>query len=296
MSKLFQKIYDQSINNPEKFWQEASNDIFWFKKPTKILNKSNPPFYKWFEDGVTNTCYNALDIHIDQGRGKKTALIYDSPITGNKSQFSYEELRSKVSKFAGALKDQGVTKEYTSARLNSKFAFTYGRIEVKAKIPEGQGTWPAIWMLSKDIDEPGAYFAQEFGTTAWPDGGEIDILEHWGNNPNYAQSAIHSRSSFGGTVNHGGQSVATMTSDFHVYSLDWSADKMVFAVDGIEHYTYQPETKNDQTWPFDSDQYLLLNFAIESSIDTNFKEGNLDVDFVRIYDQSNTLIWSDEFD
>jgi propionyl-CoA synthetase len=102
--KTFQKIYDQSINNPEKFWQEASNDIFWFKKPTKILNKSNPPFYKWFEDGVTNTCYNALDIHIDQGRGKKTALIYDSPITGNKSQFSYDELRSKVSKFAGASK------------------------------------------------------------------------------------------------------------------------------------------------------------------------------------------------
>ena len=96
MSEKFKKIYDQSIKNPEKFWQEASDDIFWFKKPTKILNKSNPPFYKWFEDGVTNTCYNALDIHIDQGRGKKTALIYDSPITGNKSQFTYEELKSKV--------------------------------------------------------------------------------------------------------------------------------------------------------------------------------------------------------
>ena len=80
MSEKFQSIYENSIKNPEKFWQEASEDIFWFKKPTKILNKSNPPFYKWFEDGVTNTCYNALDIHIDQGRGQKTALIYDSPI------------------------------------------------------------------------------------------------------------------------------------------------------------------------------------------------------------------------
>ena len=110
MSKKFIEIYEQSIKNPENFWQEASNDIFWFKKPTKILNKSNPPFYKWFEDGVTNTCYNALDIHIDQGRGKKTALIYDSPITGNKSQYTYEELRSKVSKFAGALTNQGVSK------------------------------------------------------------------------------------------------------------------------------------------------------------------------------------------
>ena len=110
MSNKFNKIYQESINNPEKFWQEASNDIFWFKKPTKILNKSNPPFYKWFEDGVTNTCYNALDFHIDQGKGNKTALIYDSPITGTKNKFTYDELRSKVSKFAGALSNQGVAK------------------------------------------------------------------------------------------------------------------------------------------------------------------------------------------
>ena len=110
MSDKFSKIYNQSIKNPENFCQEASNDIFWFKKPTKILNKSNPPFYKWFEDGVTNTCYNALDIHIDQGNGKRTALIYDSPITGHKNEFTYEELRSKVSKFAGALQNQGVNK------------------------------------------------------------------------------------------------------------------------------------------------------------------------------------------
>ena len=110
MSDKFNKIYEKSIKEPENFWKEAADDIFWFKKPTKILNKSNPPFYKWFEDGVTNTCYNTLDIHIDQGKGNKTALIYDSPITGNKSKFTYEELRSKVSKFAGALVNQGVKK------------------------------------------------------------------------------------------------------------------------------------------------------------------------------------------
>ena len=110
MSNKFKDLYKKSIENPEIFWQEASKDIFWFKEPTKILNKSNAPFYKWFEDGVTNTCYNALDIHIDQGNGKRTALIYDSPITGNKSKFTYEELKSKVSRFAGALENQGVKK------------------------------------------------------------------------------------------------------------------------------------------------------------------------------------------
>ena len=95
MSKKFNDIYQNSLKNPESFWQEVSNDIFWFKKPTKILNKSNPPFYKWFEDGVTNTCYNALDIHIDQGRGDKLALIYDSPITGNKKKIYLQRIKRK---------------------------------------------------------------------------------------------------------------------------------------------------------------------------------------------------------
>ena len=110
MTTKYNEIYQSSINNPEKFWQEISEDIFWFKKPTKVLNKFNPPFYKWFEDGVTNTCYNALDYNIEQGRGEKTALIYDSPITGNKAKFTYKELRHKVSKFAGALDNQGIKK------------------------------------------------------------------------------------------------------------------------------------------------------------------------------------------
>ena len=110
MPSSFKHIYDQSINKPEEFWQNVSEDIFWFKKPTQILNKDKPPFYKWFCDGVTNTCYNALDIHIDQGRGERIALIYDSPITGNKKKFTYKDLRGKVSKFAGALKSQGVNK------------------------------------------------------------------------------------------------------------------------------------------------------------------------------------------
>ncbi len=110
MSSDFKQIYEASIKKPEEFWQNVSEDVFWFKKPTKILNKDKPPFYKWFCDGVTNTCYNALDIHIDQGRGERIALIYDSPITGNKKKFTYNDLKGKVSRFAGALNKQGVKK------------------------------------------------------------------------------------------------------------------------------------------------------------------------------------------
>ncbi len=110
MKNNFNKIYQESIQNPEEFWKNVSDDVFWFKKPSKILNKSNPPFYKWFEDGVTNTCYNAIDVHIDKGNGEKTALIYDSPITNSKTKYTYNELREKISKFAGALDNQGIKK------------------------------------------------------------------------------------------------------------------------------------------------------------------------------------------
>ena len=96
MNSNFEKIYNESIKNPEEFWKKVADDMFWFKKPSKILNKSNPPFYKWQEAGVTNTCYNALDRHVDSGRGAQCALIYDSPMTGVSEKFTYLELRDLV--------------------------------------------------------------------------------------------------------------------------------------------------------------------------------------------------------
>jgi len=181
--------------------------------------------------------------------------------------------------------DQGEIKEYTSARLNSKFAFTYGRVEVRAKLPTGIGTWPAIWMLNKNIDEPGAYWQKQgFGSTYWPVCGEVDIVEHWGNRQNYIQSAVHTESSAGDdVVNLGGKVLENVSHQFHIYSMEWYEDKMVFAVDGEVYYTYQPEIKNSSTWPFTTDQYLLLNIAIESDIDPSFEESTMEVDYIRVY-------------
>ena len=96
MNQKYTEVYQKSIQNREEFWKNISENVFWYKKPTKILNSDKPPFYKWFEDGVTNTCYNALDHHIDKGRGDKLAIIYDSPITGKKKNITYSELRDKV--------------------------------------------------------------------------------------------------------------------------------------------------------------------------------------------------------
>ena len=179
---------------------------------------------------------------------------------------------------------QGVTKQYTSARLNSKFAFQYGKIEIRAKLPSGIGTWPAIWTLGKNINENGAYWDnQGYGTTSWPACGEIDIMEHWGYNQNYIQSATHTPSSYGGTVNIGGQVIPTASSEFHTYTLLWYPDKLIFSVDGNIHYTYKPIELNNDTWPFSEEQYLLLNFAILPDIGPNFLADTLEVEYVRIY-------------
>ena len=180
--------------------------------------------------------------------------------------------------------DQGRTKQYTSARLNSKFAFKYGKVEIRAKLPTGSGTWPAIWMLGKNISEGGAYWqTQGFGTTGWPACGEIDIMEHWGSNQNFVQSAMHTPSSSGGTINHGGQSIATVSSQFHTYALEWTEEEMVFSVDDVVHYTYNPSPKDSSTWPFVADQYILLNIAIEPSIAGSFVQSTMEIDYVRVY-------------
>ena len=183
--------------------------------------------------------------------------------------------------------DQGQTKEYTSARLNSKYAITYGKVEVRAKLPEGIGTWPAIWMLGQNINEPGAFWqTQGYGTTSWPYCGEIDIMEHWGGNENYVQSALHTPSSYGGTINHGGQYISNATTQFNIYTLEWTPEQMTFSVNDYVHYTYNPETQNSETWPFDAPQYLLINIAIEQSISSSFTETEMELDYVRIYEAS----------
>ncbi len=185
--------------------------------------------------------------------------------------------------------DQGVNKQYTSARLNSKFAFTYGKVEVRAQMPSGHGTWPAIWMLGKNINEDGGYWDLEgFGTTGWPACGEIDIMEHWGHNQNYVQSATHTPSSFGATINHGGQIIPTTSSEFHIYTLEWFPDKLVFKVDGNQHYMYKPDVYNADTWPFNAEQYILLNFAFLPDIVSTFVQDAMRVDYVRVYQTSPT--------
>jgi len=106
----FNTLFRQSIEQPEEFWANAAEGIDWIKKWDKVLDASNPPSYRWFRGAELNTCYNAVDRHVEAGRGEQTAIIYDSPVTDTIRKISYRELQTEVAKFAGALKSQGVTK------------------------------------------------------------------------------------------------------------------------------------------------------------------------------------------
>ena len=96
--------------NDNQLWQQAADDIHWFRAPTRLLDDSNPPFYRWYPDGVTNACFNAVDIHVEQGRGEQPALIYDSPVTASKRRYTFSQLLDEVSRCAGLLRSQGVAR------------------------------------------------------------------------------------------------------------------------------------------------------------------------------------------
>ena len=110
MSSTYNSVFAKSIQNKEDFWSKAAEDVRWIKKPTQILDASNPPFYKWFKGGKINTCFNALDRHVEEGNGDRTAIIFDSAMTGVKKKYSYQELTKEVSILAGALQAHGVQK------------------------------------------------------------------------------------------------------------------------------------------------------------------------------------------
>jgi propionyl-CoA synthetase len=106
----YQKSYEESIQSPDSFWGDVAGDISWYKKYDRVLDDSGKPFYRWFTGGQLNTCYNALDYHVENGRGDQAALIYDSPVTGTIKKYTYKELLNEVALFAGALKENGIAR------------------------------------------------------------------------------------------------------------------------------------------------------------------------------------------
>jgi propionyl-CoA synthetase len=110
MKSQYDEAYTRSLRDPEGFWAAAAEDLYWERRWDRVLDDSRPPFHRWFTGGVLNTCYNALDLHVDRGRGKQAALIYDSPVTGTVTTMTYAEFRDEVARVAGALRRQGIAR------------------------------------------------------------------------------------------------------------------------------------------------------------------------------------------
>jgi Glycosyl hydrolases family 16 len=163
---------------------------------------------------------------------------------------------------------------YTSARLLSqgKFAFKYGKVEARAKLPAGAGTWPAIWALGSNIN-----------TTAWPACGEIDIMEHIGNDLNKIYGTLHYPGRSGGNANGGTKIITNATTEFHLYTLEWDANTIKIYVDNVLFHS----VTNSANIPFNHDFFLIMNVAMGGNfggtVDPNFTEAAMEVDYIRVY-------------
>ena len=183
----------------------------------------------------------------------------------------------------------GINKGFTSARLNAKFDFTYGKVEVRAKLPAAPGTWPAIWTLGSNIDEKGNYFGDSRGSVGWPHCGEIDIMEQYGGNKSETLGTFHWHDTGTNAYASYGlkKAIPKLTEDFHNYVLVWDADRIDIYVDE----TLVVRMNNAENVPFDHPHYLLLNVAmggsLGGSVPTSFEQDQMEIDYVRIYQLKN---------
>lgn len=183
-----------------------------------------------------------------------------------------------------AIKEAIGNNEYTSAKLitKGKADFTYGRIEVRAKLPPGRGLWPAIWMLGSNIDK-----------VDWPECGEIDIMEHVGFEKDSIFGTIHTKS-YNHVINTQKVKkifIADPYDNFHVYTIEWTPEKIDFYLDYTLYNHFENEHRTVAEWPFSLPFYLILNIAVggnlggQKGIDNSVFPAAMEVDYVRVYKQ-----------
>ncbi len=164
---------------------------------------------------------------------------------------------------------------YTSARLITRglAQWTYGFFEIRARMPCGRGTWPALWTLGVG--------------GRWPADGELDILEHTGRNPDHVFSTVHTSAGSGGNGRGAGRSLPTACSAFHNYQMHWTPQRIDFSVDGVVHFSYPNSGPGGAAWPFDAPQFLILNIAIGGDlggpVDDSIFPVQMQVEYVRVW-------------
>ncbi len=184
---------------------------------------------------------------------------------------------------AKKVNDNKVAGSYTSTRMITlgKQEFTYGKIEVRAKLPSGTGIWPAIWMLGANIN-----------TVGWPACGEIDIMEYVGFQPDVVHSTVHTPSGYAGNGDGDSKTLGTAEEEFHIYGLLWTEESLTFYIDTPENvtHTYGPAIKNGSNWPFNKPHFFILNIAVGGTwgglqgIDNSIFPQTMEIDYVRVYE------------
>jgi beta-glucanase (GH16 family) len=198
---------------------------------------------------------------------------------GNSELQHYTNRLENASVSNGTLKITAIRENFsgsafTSARLLSqnKYSFKYGKVEARAKLPAGVGTWPAIWMLGNNIS-----------TVGWPACGEIDIMEHRGSDLNKIHGVLHYPGRSGGNANGGTTVIADATTAFHIYTMEWNATSIKFFVDGTIFHS----VANSTTIPFNQNFFLILNLAMGGTfggaVASGFSRDVLEIDYIRVY-------------
>lgn len=169
--------------------------------------------------------------------------------------------------------------KYTSTKITTKEKkeFQYGRIEARAKLPVGQGIWPAFWMLGSNIS-----------TAGWPKCGEIDILEYIGKEPDMVFTSLHTQDSHGNTINTKKTAFPDIEEGFHIFAIDWSKEKIEFFVDNKSVYIFSPEVKNENTFPFNQPFYIIVNVAIGGNfggpeINDSIFPQQFELDYIKVF-------------
>jgi beta-glucanase (GH16 family) len=219
---------------------------------------------------------------------------YETGFVRNKESQYYTKERTENARVEDGMliieskKETYKNASYTSASVHTKgkASWTYGRIEVKAKLPTGKGMWPAIWMLGTNIKQDG-----------WPTCGEIDIMENVGYDPQTIHANIHTKA-YNHVKNTNKGSKIRLTApynEFHIYAVEWDEDTMKFFVDDKRYFIFRNEHTGNETWPFDKPHYLILNAAIGGSwggqqgIDDSIFPQKYYIDYVRVYQKPATV-------
>lgn len=206
---------------------------------------------------------------------------------GNNEKEYYTERPENVRIDSGnliitALKEDYMGFQYTSARMQTKNKayWKYGRIEMRAKLPKGRGTWPAFWLLPQQ---------QNYGTSYWPDNGEVDIMEYVGYAPGKVYGTVHTNKNNGSGGISQTISYAGVENDFHVYAIDWTPDEIKWYVDDYYYGSYQRLNRDWHYWPFDQPFFIIINFAVGGNwggaqgIDDAIFPQTYEIDYIRVY-------------